>query len=114
MFNKDGESNPFSLEAQLKMYTLITNAGLQRTAELVELHMALSRDSLRDSTNGQKRLFAAADASQYLALASVLARENLERGTSYARDLNSIVTKTYTQDQAAAPSQAGKAAGRGA
>lgn len=114
MFSKDGDGNPFSLEAQLKMYTLISNAALQRTAELVELHMALGRDSLRDSTTGQKRLLAAADASQSLALASVLARENLERGTSYVRDFVSIVTKTYTENQAAVSALGGKAAGKAA
>jgi hypothetical protein len=114
MFNKDGEGNPFNFEAQINRYALFGNAMLQRTGDLVELHMALSRENLRESTDGQRRLLAATDASQYLAMSVVLARLNLERGISYARDFTSVVTKAYPQNQATATAPSGKAAGRAA
>lgn len=102
MFTKDSAGQPFSLEAQINVYAVFAHAALQRTAELVELNLALGRDSLRESADGQKRLLAAADASQYTALSSVLVRENLERGMCYVRDFAAIVTKTYTANPAAA------------
>lgn len=112
MFHKDGVTNPFiaSLETQLNTYVSFANATLQSTAELIELNMGLGRDSLRDSADAQKRLLAASDANQYLASASVLARENYERGLSYTRDLASIFTKTYTQFNEAAGTSNAKAA----
>ena len=114
MFNKDGEGNPFSLDAQINRYALFGNAVLQRTADLIELHMALGRSSLRESADGQRRLLAATDASQYLAVTNVLAQQNLERAMGYARDFTSVVTKSFQQNQATASAPSGKAAGRGA
>ena len=114
MFNKEGESNPFSLEAQINRYALFGNAMLQRTADLVELQLALGRSSLKESADGQRRLLAATDISQYLALTAVLAQENLQRGIGYARDFTSVVTKSVPQNQATASAPSGKAAGRAA
>jgi phasin family protein len=114
MFNKDGESNPFSLEAQINHYALFGNAVLQKTTDLVELHMALGRSSLKEAADGQRRLLAATDLNQYLALTAVLAQENLQRGLGYARDFSSVVTKRLPQNQATASAPNGKAAGRSA
>lgn len=114
MFIKDSADNPFSLEAQINTYALLTHAALQRTTELIELNLSLGRDSLRESANGQKRLRAAADASQYTALSAVLARENLERNMSYVRDFTAIVTKTYTVSPATATDPGMRVAGKAA
>ena len=95
MFSNDSTGNPFSIEAQFNTYALLASTTLQKASELAQLNLALSRDTIRESADAQKRLLAAADASQYTTLSALLARENVERGMGYARDVVAIVTRTY-------------------
>jgi phasin family protein len=114
MFSKDSTGNPFSIEAQLNTYALLASTTLQRTSELVQLNLTLSRDTLRESADAQKRLLAAADASQYTALSALVARESLERGMGYARDVVAIVTRTYFSSPPAATPASASAASKAA
>lgn len=102
MFNKDSPGNPFSIEAQFNTYALLASTTLQRASELAQLNLALSTDTIRESADAQKRLLAAADASQYNALSALLARESLERAMGYARDVVAIVTRTSLSSPQAA------------
>jgi phasin family protein len=114
MFGKDIPGNPFSIEAQFNTYALLASTTLQRASELAQLNLALSRDAIRESADAQKRLLAAADASQYTALSALLARESMERGMGYARDVVAIVTKTYLSSPPAATAASGNAASKAA
>ena len=110
MFRKDSTGNPFILEAQFNTYVLLASATLQKTFELVQLNLTLGRDTINESADAQKRLLAAANASQYSALTALLARESLERGMRYARDTVAIVTKTYLPSPPAAKAASAEAA----
>jgi phasin family protein len=114
MFGKDIPGNPFSIEAQFNTYALLASTTLQRVSELAQLNLALGRDAIRESADAQKRLLAAADASQYTALSALLARESMERGMGYARDVVAIVTKTYLSSPPAATAASGNAASKAA
>lgn len=114
MFGKDSTGNPFSIEAQFNTYALLANTTLQRTSELAQLTLALSRDTIRESADAQKRLLAAADASQYTALSALLARESVERGMGYARDVVAILTRTYLSSPPAGPAASGNATSKAA
>ena len=109
MFSKDSTASPFSMEAQFNMYALLVSATLQKATELARLNLTLSRDAIRESADAQKRLLAAADASQYTALSALLARESVERSLGYARDVVAIVTRTHLSSP-----PAGKAEGASA
>lgn len=114
MFSKDSTGNPFSIEAQFNTYALLANTTLQRASELVQLNLALSRDTIRESADAQKRLMAAADASQYTALSALLARESLELGMGYARDVVAIATRTYLSSPPAATAASANTASKAA
>lgn len=114
MFSQDSAGNPFSIEAQFNTYALLASTTLQRASELVQLNLTLSRDTIRDTADAQKRLLAAADASQYTALTALLARENVERGMGYARDMVAIVTRTYLPSLPAATAASANTASKAA
>lgn len=112
MFSKDSAGNPFSIEAQFNTYALLASTTLQRASELVQLNLTLSRDTIRESADAQKRLLAVTDASQYTALTALFARESLERGMGYARDMAAIVTGTYLSSPTAATAASANAASK--
>lgn len=114
MFDKDHRGRLFMLEAQLNTCVLLASTTLQRASELVQLNFALSRDTLRESADAQKRLLAATDASQYTALTALLARESVERSMGYARDMVTIMTRTYLPSPPGATAATGGAASKAA
>ncbi|MFS0757850.1 phasin family protein [Noviherbaspirillum sp. 1P10PC] len=114
MSGKEGISNPFSFEAQFNMYALLASATLQRASELMQLNLTLSRETIRESSDVQVRLLAAADGSQYRALSALLAKGNLERGMGYVRDVVVIMTRTYPSSPSAATTSSVNAASKAA
>lgn len=114
MFSKDSTANPFSMETQFNTYALLVSTMLQKTTELAQLNLTLSRDTIRESADAQKRLLAAADASQYTALSALLARESVERSLGYARDVVAIVTRTPLSSPPAAKAASANAASKAA
>jgi len=95
--DRTGGNSAFPFEAQFNHYAMLAQTTLEWVNDLVALHMELGRNTLKESSEGQKTLFSATDVNQYLTSASLLAREHWRRNVTYTCDVARIMTRSYAQ-----------------
>lgn len=94
-----------SLEAQLALYTSLTNKTLESIEKLVNLNLNAVRASMEESAVATKQILAATDTQQFISVLSSQTKPNFEKALAYSSHLAGIATSTQSEFTRAAERQ---------
>lgn len=94
-----------SLEANLALYTSLTNKTLESVEKLVNLNITAARASMEESTTAARQMLAAKDPQEFISLVTAQSKPNLEKALSYGSHLASIASSTQAEFTKAAEVQ---------
>lgn len=94
-----------SLEANLALYTSLTNKTLESVEKLINLNMTAVRASMEESTAAAKQMLAVKDPQEFMSLVTAQSKPNLEKALSYGSHLASIASSAQAEFTKAAEAQ---------
>jgi phasin family protein len=86
-----------SLEAQLAMFTSLSNKTLESFEKLVNLNITAAKATLDESTSKAQEMFAAQNPQEFFALSAAQAQPSVEKAMAYGRHLTSIASGTQAE-----------------
>lgn len=94
-----------SVEAQLALWTDLTNKTFESVEKLVDLNTNAFKSSFEESTAAAKQLLAAKDPQEFFSLTAAHAQPNAEKALAYGRHLVTIASSTQAEFTKAAEEQ---------
>lgn len=94
-----------NLEANLALYSSLTNKTLESVEKLINLNIAAARTSMEESQAATRQILAAKDPQEFFSLVSAQAKPNLEKIVAYGGHLTSIANSAQAEFTKAAESQ---------
>ena len=86
-----------SLEAQLALFTAFTQKAYAHAEKVVELNIALARESFEESALVAKALISAKGPQEFLSLTTANAKPNAEKVVAYGRQLANIAAAAQAE-----------------
>lgn len=94
-----------NLEANLAMYSSLTNKTLETVEKLINLNLTAARSSMEESQAATRQILAAKDPQEFFSLVAAQAKPNLEKVVAYGGHLTTIANSTQAEFTKAAESQ---------
>ena len=94
-----------NLEANLALYSSLTNKTLETVEKLINLNLAAARSSMEESQAATRQILAAKDPQEFFSLFSAQAKPNYEKLVAYGGHLTNIANSTQAEFTKAAESQ---------
>lgn len=98
-------SNKAILESQLAAFRQLSGIAIEGTEKLVALNLAAAKASADDSAAAVRELLSAENPQAFIALATTLAKPNVEKFTAFNQHLSDIVAATKAEFEKAAEEQ---------
>jgi len=94
-----------NLEANLALYTTLTNKTLESVEKLFALNIMAARTSMEESQAATRQILSAKDPQEFLSLVAAQAKPNFDKAVAYGGHLTSIANSTQAEFTKAAESQ---------
>lgn len=94
-----------NLEANLALYSSLTNKTLESVEKLIVLNLTAARSSMEESQAAARQILAAKDPQEFFSLVAAQTKPNLEKAVAYGGHLTSIANSTQAEFTKAAESQ---------
>lgn len=94
-----------NLEANLALYSSLTNKTLESVEKLLNLNIAAARSSMEESQAATRQMLAAKDPQEIFAVIAAQAKPNFEKAVAYGSHLTNIANSTQAEFTKAAESQ---------
>jgi phasin family protein len=94
-----------NLEANLALYSSLTNKTLESVEKLIALNLTAARSSMEESQAATRQILAAKDPQEFFSLVAAQAKPSLEKVVAYGGHLTTIANSTQAEFTKAAESQ---------
>ena len=94
-----------NLEANIALYSSLTNKTLDSVEKLINLNITAARSSMEESQAATRQILAAKDPQELFSLVAAQAKPNFEKVVAYGGHLTSIANSTQAEFTKAAESQ---------
>ena len=94
-----------NLEANIALYSSLTNKTLDSVEKLLNLNITAARSSMEESQAATRQILAAKDPQEFFSLIAAQAKPNFEKVVAYGGHLTSIANSTQAEFTKAAESQ---------
>ncbi len=94
-----------SLEANLAMYTALTNKTLESVEKLVNLNITAVKASMEESSAAARQLLAAKDPQEFISVVTAQAKPALEKAVAYGNHVSGIASSARAEFVKAAEAQ---------
>ena len=94
-----------NLEANLALYSSLTNKTLESVEKLIALNLTAARSSMEESQAATRQILAAKDPQEFFALVAAQAKPSIDKVVAYNGHLTSIANSAQAEFTKAAESQ---------
>jgi phasin family protein len=94
-----------NLEANIALYSSLTNKALESVEQLINLNIMAARSSMEESQAATRQILAAKDPQEFFSLVASQAKPNFDKVVAYGGHLTSIANSTQAEFTKAAESQ---------
>lgn len=94
-----------NLEANLALYTSLTNKALESVEKLINLNITAVRASMEESSATTRQILAAKDPQEVISLLTAQTKPNYEKAIAYGSHLANIASSTQAEFTKAAETQ---------
>jgi phasin family protein len=91
------EATKANLDAQLAILTTFTSKALESVEKVVELNLAIAKNSFAETNATAKKLISAKDPQEFFSLTAAQTQPNAEKASEYARHLASIISSAQAE-----------------
>ncbi len=98
-----------NFEANIALYTSLTNKTLESVEKLINLNIAAVRASMEESTSATRQMLSAKDPQELMSLVSAQTKPNFEKALAYGTHLAGIASSTQAEFTKAAEAQIAQA-----
>lgn len=86
-----------NLEAQLSLFTNLTNKAFESVEKMVDLNLNIAKASLEDSSIAARQLLSAKDPQEFFSLSAAQAQPTAAKAIAYGRHLAGIATSAQAE-----------------
>jgi phasin family protein len=91
------EATKANLDAQLAILSSLTSKAIESVEKVVELNLAVARNSFEESNATVKQLISAKDPQEFFSVTTAQTQPNAEKASEYARHLASILSSAQAE-----------------